>query len=435
MESPIKGEFRLSRVPTTVGGVDLPAGTTVMVVNGAANRDPRRFDDPGEFRVDRPNARQHLAFGHGIHTCAGAPLARAEARVEPGADPRPHGRHHDLGARARPGRRSSLSVRADLPAARADPPPPRVHPGRLSTGPGPKRWEISDGNSRAVRDPRRRRGARGSRATGWPATRFPDQIDDTGWEYGIPVDYLRELVEYWRDEYDWRAQEARLNELDHFRTDDRRPVDPLRPRPLAARGRAAAARSPTVGRARSSSSSTSSRGSPIPRLHGGRRRRCVPRRRPVAARLRVLRTDRAPAAGTSQRIAHAFIELMGRLGYARYGAQGGDWGAQVATRIGALDPEHCAAIHLNMPIADRPEEPVRAHRRRTRPISRRCSSSSARSRRYALEQATKPQTLGVGAQRLARRAARLDRREVPRLERLRRRTRRTASPATSCSPT
>ena len=52
-----------------------------MVINGAANRDPRRFESPGEFRVDRANARDHIAFGHGIHSCPGAPLARAEARV------------------------------------------------------------------------------------------------------------------------------------------------------------------------------------------------------------------------------------------------------------------------------------------------------------------------------------------------------------------
>jgi cytochrome P450 len=81
MESPIKGDFRLARVPTTVGGVDVPAGTTLMVVNGAANRDPRRFEDPGTFDPARPNARQHLAFGRGIHACPGAPLARAEGRV------------------------------------------------------------------------------------------------------------------------------------------------------------------------------------------------------------------------------------------------------------------------------------------------------------------------------------------------------------------
>jgi cytochrome P450 len=80
-ESPVKGDFRLAKVPTTVGDVDLPAGTTVMLVNAAANRDPRHFDDPAAFRPDRPNARTHLSFGRGIHTCPGAPLARAEARV------------------------------------------------------------------------------------------------------------------------------------------------------------------------------------------------------------------------------------------------------------------------------------------------------------------------------------------------------------------
>jgi cytochrome P450 len=81
VESPVKGDFRLSRVPTKVGDVDIPAGTTVMLLNAAANRDPRRFDDPAAFDVDRANARQHLAFGRGVHTCPGAPLARAEARV------------------------------------------------------------------------------------------------------------------------------------------------------------------------------------------------------------------------------------------------------------------------------------------------------------------------------------------------------------------
>lgn len=80
-ESPVKGDFRLARIRARAGGTEIPAGTTVMVLNGAANRDPRRFADPGTFDVARPNARQHLAFGRGIHTCPGAPLARAEARV------------------------------------------------------------------------------------------------------------------------------------------------------------------------------------------------------------------------------------------------------------------------------------------------------------------------------------------------------------------
>jgi cytochrome P450 family 150 subfamily A5 len=80
-ESPVKGDFRLSRTPVTVGDHELGAGTTVMVLNGAANRDPRRFEEPDEFDPARKNARQHLAFGRGIHSCPGAPLARAETRV------------------------------------------------------------------------------------------------------------------------------------------------------------------------------------------------------------------------------------------------------------------------------------------------------------------------------------------------------------------
>jgi cytochrome P450 len=81
MESPVKGDFRLSRRATTVGGVEIPAGTTLMVLNGAAGRDPRHFECPGEFRVDRANAREHLAFGRGPHSCPGGSLARTEARI------------------------------------------------------------------------------------------------------------------------------------------------------------------------------------------------------------------------------------------------------------------------------------------------------------------------------------------------------------------
>jgi cytochrome P450 len=81
IDGPIKGDFRLARVPTTVGGVDIPAGTTVMLLNGAANRDPRHFEDPDKFDAGRQNARHHIAFGRGVHTCPGSPLARAEARA------------------------------------------------------------------------------------------------------------------------------------------------------------------------------------------------------------------------------------------------------------------------------------------------------------------------------------------------------------------
>ncbi|HVW82119.1 MAG TPA: cytochrome P450 [Mycobacteriales bacterium] len=81
IESPIKGDFRVARVATTIGGVEIAAGTTVMLLNGAASRDPRRFGDPARLDPARPNAREHLAFGHGTHFCPGAPLARTEGRV------------------------------------------------------------------------------------------------------------------------------------------------------------------------------------------------------------------------------------------------------------------------------------------------------------------------------------------------------------------
>ncbi len=224
-------------------------------------------------------------------------------------------------------------------------------------------------------------------------TRIPDQIEGSGWEYGIPLDYLRELVDYWRAGYDWRAQEARLNELEHFHTR----VDGQSIHFIHARSEHVDALPLLL-----------THGWPgsvlefldvIPRLtapeaHGGH----------AADAFHVVAPS-LPGYGFSeptrtrgwnvQRIARAFVELMGRLGYSRYGAQGGDWGAQVSTRIGALDPEHCAAIHVNMPIADPPEDRVplsdvdKADLTAMRTFQREESG-------YALEQATKPQTLGVG---------------------------------------
>ena len=80
-ESPLRAQFRMAKVRTTLGEVAVPAGATLLLLPGAANRDPRKFDDPGTFDLERANAIYHLAFGHGIHHCAGAHLARAEGRV------------------------------------------------------------------------------------------------------------------------------------------------------------------------------------------------------------------------------------------------------------------------------------------------------------------------------------------------------------------
>lgn len=80
-ESPVKSHFRMARTTTTVGETTVPAGTTVMLLPGASNRDPRKFEQPDDFRLDRPNVREHVAFGRGVHSCPGAPLARAEGRI------------------------------------------------------------------------------------------------------------------------------------------------------------------------------------------------------------------------------------------------------------------------------------------------------------------------------------------------------------------
>jgi len=81
MESPVKAHFRMARTTTTVGDVNVPAGTTVMLLPGACNRDGRKFEDPNTFRPDRHNVREQIAFIRGVHSCPGAPLARAEGRI------------------------------------------------------------------------------------------------------------------------------------------------------------------------------------------------------------------------------------------------------------------------------------------------------------------------------------------------------------------
>jgi cytochrome P450 len=81
LEGPIKGSFRLALRDTTLAGVAIPAGSIVMPLVGAANRDPRVFADPDRFDPKRPNARRNVAFGYGEHFCPGASLARTEARI------------------------------------------------------------------------------------------------------------------------------------------------------------------------------------------------------------------------------------------------------------------------------------------------------------------------------------------------------------------
>jgi pimeloyl-ACP methyl ester carboxylesterase len=224
------------------------------------------------------------------------------------------------------------------------------------------------------------------------ATRFPDQIDGSGWEYGMPVEYLRELVGYWRTTYDWRSEEARLNAFDHYRTT----IDDQQIHFVHARSAHPDARPLLL-----------THGWPgsivefldaIPRLtdpesHGGRADDAFHVIAPSLPGYGFSEPPRSPGWDV-HRTARTFIELMSRLGYPTYLAQGGDWGAQVTTWIGALDPAHCAAVHLNMAPGLPPESPGPLTEEEQADLAAMKQFTSEESG-YANEQGTKPQTVGV----------------------------------------
>jgi len=81
IDPPVRVDFRLATRAATLAGVEIAPGTPVAIFTGAANRDPRRFESPAEFRIERHNVKEHIAFGRSIHACPGAPLARAEGRI------------------------------------------------------------------------------------------------------------------------------------------------------------------------------------------------------------------------------------------------------------------------------------------------------------------------------------------------------------------
>ncbi|MYS18469.1 epoxide hydrolase family protein [Streptomyces sp. SID4982] len=231
-------------------------------------------------------------------------------------------------------------------------------------------------------------------------TRWPDELPGAGWDRGVPRDYLRELAHYWRHEYDWRAAEARLNEWPQFMTT----ID-------GANVHFAHIRSPepdatpliiTHGWPGSFAEFDRIAG-PLtdPRAHGGD---------PADAFHLVLPS--IPGFGFSgptresgweyQRVAAAFAELMDRLGYERYGAQGGDWGAAVSRELGRIHPERVIGVHLNMiPGAGATAEPTGeelavlspAERERTLASWERMKEWSREKQGYADIQSTRPQTL------------------------------------------
>jgi microsomal epoxide hydrolase len=223
-------------------------------------------------------------------------------------------------------------------------------------------------------------------------TRWPDQIEGAGWDYGSELSYVKDLCAYWREKFDWRRVEAELRRYEHGQTT----IDGQRLHFLHARSRHADALPLVVthGWPGSILEFTKILG-PLtdPTAHGGDARDAfhvvcpsIPGygfSGPTAAR-----------GWDVQRVAEAEIELMRRLGYARYGAQGGDWGALISTQIGRLDPAHCAGIHLNMAIAF-PVPDATLSEQEQRWVAE-LAQFQAQETGYQQIQGTKPQTLGYG---------------------------------------
>jgi epoxide hydrolase len=223
-------------------------------------------------------------------------------------------------------------------------------------------------------------------------TRWPDQLPGVGWDYGIPLDYVQELAGYWRSSYDWRDHERRLNEFPQFTTSiDGQNIHFLHVRspepdalPLVM----------THGWPGSIVEFMEVIG-PLtdPRAHGG-----------DPADSFDLVVPAIPGYGFSgptrdrgwnvHRVAQAWDELMGRLGYRRYGAQGGDWGSSISRELGLIAGEHIIGVHLNMlsPVPSDKVELSDEDKARVETLQRFRATGSG----YGAIQSTRPQTLAYG---------------------------------------
>jgi pimeloyl-ACP methyl ester carboxylesterase len=225
-------------------------------------------------------------------------------------------------------------------------------------------------------------------------TRWPEEETVGDWSQGVPLGYLRQLCRYWAEEYDWRAIEQRLNALPQFRTSIdglgihflhvRSPHDGALPLVL------------THGWPGSIVEFLKVIG-PLtdPPAHGGDASDAFHVVCPSLPGYGFSDKPCRPGWGV-ERIAAAWIQLMARLGYDRYGAQGGDWGTSITTIIGQQDPAHVAGIHLTPPLAapdpatfDDLTDPERA-------ALAELEQAQEWEDGYSLEQSTRPQTIGYG---------------------------------------
>jgi pimeloyl-ACP methyl ester carboxylesterase len=177
------------------------------------------------------------------------------------------------------------------------------------------------------------------------ATRWPDEIVDSGWAYGTNLAYIKALAAYWRDGYDWRRQEAALNQLPQYRLD----LDGQRVHFVHCRGKGPAPLPLVVTHGWPGSFVEMVKLIPLltdPAAHGGRAEDAFDVVVPSLPGYGF--SDRPRAGGTNpSRIAALWVQLMSALGYRRFGAQGGDWGAIVSSALGLDHPEQIIGIHLN----------------------------------------------------------------------------------------
>jgi pimeloyl-ACP methyl ester carboxylesterase len=186
-------------------------------------------------------------------------------------------------------------------------------------------------------------------------TRWPDEMPGVGWDRGVPLEYLKELAEYWQNDYDWRAAEARLNEFPQYLTE----IDGTTVHFLHVRSAEPGALPLilTHGWPGTVAEFLDVIG-PLtdPAAHGGD---------PADAFHLVIPSipGYAFSGPTGQvgwdtaRVAGAWVELMRRLGYDRYAVQGGDWGSPISLRLGLADPGHVVGVHLNMCVTFPPPDP------------------------------------------------------------------------------
>jgi pimeloyl-ACP methyl ester carboxylesterase len=176
-------------------------------------------------------------------------------------------------------------------------------------------------------------------------TRWPGQVPGSGWEAGVPEDYLKDLADHWRTGYDWRAHEARLNEFPQFTT----VLDGQRVHFLHVRSPEPEALPLILTHGWPGSVAEFMKiVGPLtdPARHGGDPADAF---HVVAPSLPGFGFS-GPLCGTgwgTGRVARAWAELMSRLGYHRYGAQGGDTGAIVSPQLGRIDPDHVIGVHVN----------------------------------------------------------------------------------------